>query len=511
MAAIEKEMLASGMPVASLMEKVSQGMVAWLRQQPGLLDKGVIVLVGPGHNGGDGLVVARELHIAGFNVQIWCPLPIRQPLTAKHWDHLIWLGIEQLEQAPDAASEALWIEAVFGLGQSRPLPDPLKTLLKERQRHQPGKLVSLDVPAGLCSDSGRAIAGSAAVAAATLSVGLVKRGLVQDAAAAYVGQLTRVDMGLPEKSLQQLPASQPLRIDPADIATLSCPQPAPMAMKYERGRLLVIAGSDHYRGAARLALEGALASGSGSVQAAVPAEVANQLWKETPEVVLAAGLETAADGLMPLGGWLAGHDLNRIDALLLGPGLALGPAGSWSTVAEPLQRFEGLLVLDADGLNRLANDPKGWHWLKRRRGPTWLTPHAAEFQRLFPELKDLEPLDAAVEAARLSGAVVLLKGAHSVVADPSGAAWQLADTADWVARTGLGDVLAGFAAGWGALALAAAQTCEGEQLATAVFLHAEAARHCSKASSALPIARSLAALTTRIQSKKHLRRPNKLC
>jgi len=499
MAAVEEEMLASGLPVAALMEKVGQAMAAWLRQQPGLLAKGVVVLVGPGHNGGDGLVVARELHLSGVKVQVWAPLPFRQPLMAQHWSHVNWLGIQQLQNSPDVAGEALWIEALFGLGQSRPLPETLASLLQARQSRQPGKLVSLDVPAGLCSDSGRPLLGGAAVASRTLTVGLIKQGLVQDLAIAQVGRLVRIDMGLPESLLQQFSAQQPLRICAKDLSTLPWPQPAPGAMKYERGRVLVIAGSDDYPGAALLAIKGAIASGAGSIQAAVPIAVANQLWQVAPEVVLKAALDSSAAGEMTIGPWLASHDLSRVDAVLIGPGLGRSQE-SWSVMAEPLQRFEGLLVLDADALNQLALSNQGWQWFKQRQGPTWITPHLEEFRRLFPQIKDLQPLDAAVKASRLCGAVVLLKGAHSVVADSSSAAWQLGETVSRVARTGLGDLLAGYAAGVGSLDVATAGGCKGESLAAVALAHAEAARRSHRGSSAGAIANSLAELTISLQS-----------
>ena len=110
----------------------------------------------------------------------------------------------------------------------------------------------------------------------------------------------------------------------------------------------------------------------------------------------------------------------------------------------------GLLVLDADGLNGLAASPQGWRWLLKRRGPTWLTPHAAEFSRLFPDCDAGDALEKAIAAARCSRCCILLKGAHSVLADPSGAAVVLTSTRPHVARTGLGDLLAGLATGWGA-------------------------------------------------------------
>ena len=144
MAACEQRLFDSGMPVAALMEKVGLAMAAWLLARRDLLRHGVVVLVGPGHNGGDGLVVARELHLAGVEVSLWCPLPIRKPLTAEHLRHGEWLGLQRLADEPDPGGAALWLDAVFGLGQSRPLPEFLADLFRRRQQLQPGALISLD-------------------------------------------------------------------------------------------------------------------------------------------------------------------------------------------------------------------------------------------------------------------------------------------------------------------------------------------------------------------------------
>jgi NAD(P)H-hydrate epimerase len=173
--------------------------------------------------------------------------------------------------------------------------------------------------------------------------------------------------------------------------------------------------------------------------------------------------------------------LERLDAVLVGPGLGpvqLGGQGGkglepwWST----LQAFSGLLVVDADGLNRIHPA-----WLKDRAGPTWITPHAGEFGRLWPELRALPPLEAAAEAARLSGASVLLKGARSVIAAADGRRWQLMEACGEAARAGLGDVLAGYAAGLGArLGAPSGGTPDASGLALAALDHALAGGHAAQ-------------------------------
>jgi len=497
MLALEQEWLGSGLPVAALMEAVGQAMADWCLQRWKRLEQGVLVLVGPGHNGGDGLVVARRLMDAGVEVRLWAPLPLRQSLTQEHWRHLEWLGAPVLETQPDPSDSALWVEALFGLGQHRPLPEGLALLFGERERLQPGRLISLDVPAGMHSNHGQIQAGGGAVASDTLCVGLVKRGLVQDAALAHAGSVHRIDPGVPRRLIDPRQASAVLRVMAGDLATMPVPQDAPTAMKYQRGRVLVLAGSERYRGAALLAAQGAMASGVGSLNAALPEAVADLIWQWLPELVVSAALPATASGGLAWGPWLTDADLTRLDALLLGPGVGSLEA-QWDAWAEPLVSFQGLLVLDADGLNALAASKQGWRWLCRREFPTWITPHRSEFARLFPDLSGREPLESVQSAAAESGAVVLLKGAHSLIADPNGLVHQLVDTSVQVARTGLGDLLAGFAVGWGARCLACGDESQGTALAAAALLHAEAARTREDASNASEIAKTLAELTRRI-------------
>lgn len=475
---LEKTLFASGLPVEALMEKaglaISRRLLKVLRQPAWqrLAAGGILVLVGPGHNGGDGLVVARELHLAGLAVRLWRPYPTQRALTEAHWRHAQWLGLPELPDSPDPSQPHLWVDAIFGIGQRRPPGEKVEQLLIERQLLRPGALVAIDCPTGLCADTGRRLGKGAATAAITFCLGLLKQGLIQDPALAHVGRLERIDLGLPPLRLTGL-AECALGLGSRDAPSLAASVGTwrnhwqgtdPAASKYQRGRLLVVAGSSRYRGAAHLALAGASASGCGSLQASIPAEMAEDLWTVLPHVVIRQGLgATQMDGLE-----LAALELDgveRLDAVLLGPGI--GPPSPNSAFSRPsdanawdqLCTFEGLLVIDADGLNRLAGQDSsqadGAHaWLRRRNGPTWLTPHRGEFARLFPDLAELPALEASLAAAQTCGATILLKGARSVIAAADGRRWQLLEACPGVARAGLGDVLSGYAAGVGARALA---------------------------------------------------------
>lgn len=495
MATLEQELFASGLPVEALMEKaalaVSRRLLILMRRA-----SRVLVLAGPGHNGGDGLIVARELHLAGISVTIWNPFERRKPLTEAHLRHARWLGIPLAQEEPDPADPALWVDALFGVGQRRSPGEAIESLLARRQALHPGALVAIDTPTGLCSDSGRVLGTHAATAWVTYCLGLLKQGLVQDCALALVGRLERIDLGIPAAMLADLPGDQPLGLGSTpqlaadDLAHAPWPALDPAASKYARGRLLVVAGSSRYRGAAHLALSGATASGCGSLRAILPREVGDSLWLVHPHVVLGPSLGATASGGLELAD--LHHDwLERLDAVLLGPGLGAGAAlpgtGADGPAWQGLQGFGGLLVLDADGLTRLA-EPAAWTrggaesavaWLRERSGPTWITPHAGEFTRLFPDLAGVPPLEAAAAAAKESQAVVLLKGARSVVAAPDGRRWQVLLACPEAARAGLGDVLAGYAAGRGAMAMTAGPP-DASLLAAAALDHALAGLRCRR-------------------------------
>ncbi len=492
---MENKLFSLGMPAEALMEKVGLAMSKWFFSNSYLLENGVVILIGPGHNGGDGLVLARELYLAGVEVCIWCPLPIKKTLTANHLAYCISIGIRNLENSPEISLKSLWVEALFGLGQTKALPKQIGLLFQEREKVNPGNLISLDIPAGISSDTGEKLDAMAVVASKTLTVGFYKSGLIQDIALPYVGDVVRIDLGIPAVVYKSLPEFVPLSISSKDIAGIEYPRSEINASKYQRGRFLLLGGSKKYRGASLLALKGAIASGVGSIQAFLPETVSKQLWTVVPEVIchdLPQNFSISQS--------ISKISLDRIDSLLIGPGLGL-LGEEWDHFASPLENFLGLLVIDADALNRMAVSLNGWEWLKKRSGPTWITPHIHEFKRLFPEIDIAFPLKAALEAARKTGACVLLKGAHSVIASPDGFVWQLIETCPYVARTGLGDVLAGFVAGVGALSLQSAGKTFCKTFSMAVLIHAFAASSSLDGTNANYVSKNLTKLVKNIQSK----------
>ncbi len=497
MRGLEEQLFSYGMPEEALMEKVGLGMKDWFMKNRKYLNNGVIVLVGPGHNGGDGLVLARELHLAGFDVSIWCPIKVKRPLTAKQLSYCSSIGITKLQQEPDASDEAIWIEALFGLAQSRPIPQAIGRLLKRREELKPGRLVSLDVPAGICSEKGRIFETGAAKASFTLTVGLIKEGLLQDSALPHVGTLVRIDIGIPKALFDSFPNTTPLKISSNDIESFELPKISPDASKYKRGRLFVVAGCKKYKGASLLALQGAMASGVGSIQTVLPTEISSALFGIVPEVIFHDYPSSEKEEIY-LAKCLGKINFNRIDSLLIGPGLGIANE-DWDQFSLALEEFTGLLVIDADGLNRLSSSKEGWKWLRKRQGSTWITPHINEFSRLFPDIDLSCPLKAATMAAEASGVGVLLKGAHSVIASPNGSAWQLVNTSNTVARSGFGDLLAGFISGVGALGICSKNTLNYELLAYSALIHANAAKKCEEGSNASLIAKNLGIVMKNLQ------------
>ena len=151
---LEKEMFSDGMPQEALMEKAGIQISKWLLKKKPLLKNGITVFVGPGNNGGDGAVIARELFLKGFYVQVWCPFPIKKTLTNNHLNYLTSLGVTKLVEPPDESGKELWIDAVFGNNQTRKVDNKLIKLFNQKFHNKYGKVISIDIPTGLCPDKG---------------------------------------------------------------------------------------------------------------------------------------------------------------------------------------------------------------------------------------------------------------------------------------------------------------------------------------------------------------------
>jgi hydroxyethylthiazole kinase-like uncharacterized protein yjeF len=470
MRSIEGRIFAAGMPVAALMEKVA-GLIAHRIQAlsfPQSLQR-VGILVGPGHNGGDALVVARELHFRGYQVWIYCPFSKLKELTSQHLQYAQSLGIpcyQSIEQVPECD---FLVDGLFGFGLERTLTDPVATAINRvNEWHKP--IVSIDLPSGLHTDTGEVL-GTAIRATYTFCLGLWKLGLLQDQALEYIGKAELIDFDIPLADVQAvLGDSANIKRITKTTALSTLPLPRPLVThKYKEGHLLLICGSRRYSGGAILSALGARASGVGMLSIAVPESLKLTMVSHLPEALIIGCPETSSGAIAHLQ-LPEKTDLSSFNAIACGPGLTKDA----TPIVQEVLESDRPLVLDADGLNILAQMDT-IVTLQKRQAPTVLTPHAGEFQRLFPELPDAKTdrVKAVREAATQSGAVVLLKGARTAIANPQGAVWINPESTPALARGGSGDVLTGLLGGL--LAEAASKHIPLEDIvATAAWWHAQA-------------------------------------
>ena len=496
---LEHEIFSQGMPQEALMEKVGIQISKWLLKRKSLLKEGVIVFLGPGHNGGDGAVIAKELFLKGYIVKLWCPFPLKKTLTIDYVNYLTSLGVEKLIKPPNPEGKYLWIDAIFGNNQKRKVDEELIELFNQKSKKKSGDIVSIDVPTGLCPNSGKPFLKKAVRANYNLVVGLNKVGLLQDTALPYVGELHHIEIGISRSQLCKL-ENKILKVTYQDLKTINLPSLPKNTDKYTRGRTLLIAGSERYPGAAHLAIKGAIASGAGFVSAILPDLVAKSIWQVEPEVVLKGRLKSDLNGNSILFDAIKHIDLSSYDSIVIGPGIGLNK-DDWEKSTQHLLDLKGLLILDADALNRISNSNLGSKFFLKRKSETWITPHHKEFMRLFPEIDCVNKVELAIKAANEFDISILLKGANSIIANNE-KAWQLFGTDAETARAGLGDLLTGFIGGCSSIDLSYfGGYIKTESLSKYVFLHSYAASKSKKGSNASLVGDQLSKLMRKIKTR----------
>ena len=516
MQAIEGRLFSAGLPVAALMEKVSGLILRWFLAhavEDRLFAVGTAaenasvsigVLAGPGHNGGDALVVARELHCLGYSVSVYQPFAKCKPLTHGHASYAKSLGIRFVHSVTELAHCAVIIDGWFGFGLTRPIADSLLSDIEYLNR-QKAPVFSIDLPSGIHTDTGQ-VMGMAIEARYTACLGLWKYAFMQESAIAYCGQSDLIDFDIPLADIEAVLGSSDASLDDSmqtaakRVRRITSPQAmaalplrrAPTAHKYKAGHLLLIAGSRQYAGAALLAGLGAMASGVGMLTLAIPESIRLSLLPQLPGALLVGCEETKSGAIAELPPDLDLEEKSeKYDAIALGPGLTTAVP----TILDAVFGAPIPLLLDADGLNILASrDPVSL--LKERAAPTVLTPHLGEFKRLFSNLysslhsgfrekgESFLPGELAWLAAQVSGATVLLKGPRSVIASDQ-TIWFNPHSTPALARGGSGDVLTGL---MGGLMASAAQDKAGQgtfdwltsAVLGAVWWHSQAAIYASR-------------------------------
>lgn len=425
--------VAAGVASLDLMEAAGAAIAAEIQNR--WSSRPVAVLAGPGNNGGDGFVTARLLAAAGWPVRLALlggkdKLKGDAAINAGRWDGDIEeLAPRFLDGRPVA------VDALFGAGLTRPLDGPA---LECVQRINEDRLdcLAVDIPSGVHGDSGEILGavGGAPRAAVTVTFFRPKPGHYLMPGRGLRGDLAVAGIGIPETVLDEIGAAT--RLNGPGLWQDRFPWPDAAGHKYSRGHA-VIAGGVEMTGAARLAAMGARRLGAGLVTIAAPPAAFSIYAQEEPGTLVKAVEDDA--GFRAL---LADPKKNSV---LAGPGLGV----SETTRQRVLAALESgkAAVIDADGLSVFAGDPE--QLFKAITGPCLLSPHEGEFKRLFSLSGD--KVSRVRAAARLSGAVVLLKGADTVIAEPSGqetttAVINATGTPD-LATAGSGDVLAGMALG----------------------------------------------------------------
>jgi ADP-dependent NAD(P)H-hydrate dehydratase / NAD(P)H-hydrate epimerase len=436
---IESKVFAAGMPVAALMEKVG-GLIARRFQvlYPRSTYQRVGILVGMGHNGGDALVVARELYCKGYQVAIYVPSEQLSELTNQHYCYISSLGVKIVDDARGLADCEALVDGLFGFGLNREITGSLfDTIELINQLAVP--VVSIDLPSGIHGDTG-SVLGTAIRATHTLCLGLWKLAFIQEQAIAYLGKTELIDFDLPLADINSILGEHTtITRMTTDRAITNLPlYRSPVTHKYQQGHLLLIVGSEQYSGAAILASLGARATGVGMLSIAVPKSLKPTLLNYLPEALIISCPETEAGTIKSL----PELDFSKYQAIACGCGLT----DRASKIVKQILSANCPIVLDADALNIISKlDIETT--IATRTQPTILTPHTGEFKRLFTKIPTTNKLVAASAAAQSSQAIILLKGARTVIAGGDGRSIVIPNSTPALARGGSGDVLTGLIGG----------------------------------------------------------------
>jgi hydroxyethylthiazole kinase-like uncharacterized protein yjeF len=400
----------------------------------------VLVLCGPGNNGGDGFVIARHLRKAGWKVRVAC-LTKKHPLASKLWDG----EIEDLNSNLSLKEAQLVVDAVFGTGFSGALNAETVTLF-DKVRAKKIPVVAVDVPSGV-------EAAGALNAVLTVTFTRKKPAHVLLPTKNLCGRIVVANIGITDEIVAATQAAV-FENHPA-LWLKDYPIPDAASHKYTRGHALVVGGRKR-TGAACLAAVAAQRIGAGLTTIAAAAESA-AVYQSYRASLMVDAWETAEDFKAIL------RD-PRKNALVIGPGL-----GDEKEILDTALAFSKGGVLDADVFTLCRNDPKE---LFAKLSPKYvLTPHEGEFARLFPGLPG-NKIERAQQAAQISNAIVLLKGADTVVAAPDGTTIVNTNAPPSLAIGGSGDVLSGLIAGLMAQGMPPFMSA-----AAAAWLHAETARN----------------------------------
>ncbi len=455
---MERKLIQNGtIPGDELMERAGLGVadaVINLADMAGFHHPTIALVAGRGNNGGDAFATARFLKTEGFDVEVWLAAAANEIRgdALKHLSRMRAAGVDLLElptmedwdAGPPTDRVDLIVDGILGVGIQGPARGPaaaavhMVNMLAHRSL-----VVAIDVPSGMDADSGET-RGEAVSADLTVTIGLPKIGLVLPPAIDHVGAIDMVDIGLPIDDIRRLACDMEL-ITAADICDLLPPRHR-QSHKGSFGHLLLVGGSDGMAGSIILAAQAAVRSGCGLVSAAVPRCIAATVAGAVPEAMV-HGVKhnddgsidhTAAERIATLS--------SKCNAMALGPGMTTHPA-TRPLLEKILTDFNDAAVLDADAINAFAGET---NVLKTFAAKLVLTPHPGELARLTG--RDIAAIQKnrrqiTAQTANDTGAVVVLKGAGTVIAAPESTPHINMTGNPGMATGGMGDVLTGLLGG----------------------------------------------------------------
>lgn len=445
MTAADQAAVAAGTPSFALMQRAGLAVADAICDR--FSPRPTAVLCGPGNNGGDGYVCARILADRGWPVWVertGAPVTEDARQAASGWSgETFGLGLSDRDAA-------LTVDALFGVGLSRPLDGEAARLARASEMRAP-EIVAIDVPSGLAGDTGKPLGDAAFCAALTVTFHAKKPAHVLEPGQSRCGEVVVADIGL------TAPGGALVENGPEGWLS-AFPWPSAQSHKHARGRMVVVSGDAWNTGAARLAARAGLRLGAGLVTLLSPPD-ALRVNAGHLEAVMLKPFETETE-LEQLAA--------EVDAAVIGP--AAGVTESTLLNVLALARTGAALVIDADAITIFKDDPE--ELFSVLDVDDVLTPHPGEFERLFPGLLKASPerITAARRAAAKADAIVVLKGADTVVAAPDGRAAVASNGSPWLATAGSGDVLAGFVA-----ALIAQGMDSFDAACAATWIHSEAA------------------------------------
>ena len=465
-----------GLASLVLMENAGRQVVAAIESlYPDLADRRVAIVCGKGNNGGDGFVVARTLHQRGVEVSVF----VIGKVTEIKGDARINLEILGRigQTVVEVADETAWelhgmeitghdliIDAMFGIGLSAPLTGFYETVVADLNEGGV-PIVSIDMPSGMSADTSDLI-GDAIDATVTVTLGAPKLPLVLPPAESKSGEVVVADIGIPADIFDQLEGPHIELLTREQMRPL-IPARAVDAHKGDYGHVVVVAGSMGKAGAAVLCAHGAMRSGAGLVTVASPRSCQPTIAAHGVEY-MTEGLDETPDGTVHFSAVSAVLGIDA-DVIVAGPGLGRGE-GVTTFIRELIDKYDGPLVLDADALNALADEPS---LLVGREGRDLIiTPHPGEMARLVGcSVEDLQAdrIGIATDFAKRHQLYVVLKGYRTLVVTPDEKVFVNPTGCAGMATGGTGDVLAGMLAAWLGQLLDAEAACR-----LAVYLHGSA-------------------------------------